>query len=54
MAVKDLPKVSTVRLLNSRDESHRYSSERKKSKRPFAVLYGSIYLKCKIRQKSSC
>lgn len=51
MAAKDLPSVSTVWLLSSRDESHKYSIERKKSKRPLTILYGSVYVQYKIRQK---
>lgn len=49
MAVKNAP----IWLLNSRAESHKYSIEREKSKRPVTILYGFIYVKCKIGQNEA-
>lgn len=46
--------IPAVWILNSRDESHKHSTERKKSERAFSILYGSVYVKCKIRQNLSC
>lgn len=51
MKMKDLPSMSQQYGRSTVGLNLSYSTERRKSKRAFAILCGSVYVKCKTRQK---